>query len=49
MSKFYKGKRTAAGALVFVEETDAGHIVAAHRLRHVVHHSPTGMEWGYGG
>ena len=47
--KIYKGKRMASTALVFVQEIDAGLIVGAHRLRHVVHHSPTGLEWGYGG
>ena len=47
--KTYRGKRTAAGASIFVEFIDARGIVVAPRLKHIVHHSPTGMEWGYGG
>ncbi len=44
--KVYVGIRDADGARALVKDTATG---AAAPLRHVVRHSPTGMEWGYGG
>lgn len=45
MSKCYIGIRTLAeGVRVYVEE---GGVRAP--LEHLIYHSPTGMEWGYGG
>lgn len=45
--KIYRGKRRGWGCEVTVEnlETGSGPIP----LRHVIYHSPTGFEWGYGG
>jgi hypothetical protein len=42
----YLGIRGENGSCVFVKDTETG---AVRPLRHVVRHSPTGMEWGYGG
>lgn len=42
----YTGKRDKNGARVFVAYEPEGATVA---LPHVVLHSPTGLEWGYGG
>lgn len=36
--------RRSCGPLVFVHDG-----ANTSYLRHLVHHSPTGMEWGYGG
>lgn len=44
--KVYLGIRDADGARVLVKDTETG---AVKPLEHVVRHSPTGMEWGYGG
>ena len=42
----YHGHRTEAGTEIIAHDTIAGQ---RWPLRHVVRHSPTGMEWGYGG
>ena len=47
--KVYKGRRTANGIgnqPVIVECPATG---GSYALRHVVRHSPTGLQWGYGG
>lgn len=44
-SKTYIGVRERSGAYVYVEVADG----RRYPLRHLVYHSPTGMEWGYGG
>lgn len=42
----YNGRRTSSGSVsVWVEHEDG----STSPLRHVVRHSPTGLEWGYGG
>ncbi|MEW5931999.1 MAG: DUF6166 domain-containing protein [Bacillota bacterium] len=40
----YIGRRGPEGAAVYVEEAGV-----LRPLRHVVCHSPSGLEWGYGG
>ncbi len=44
MPKTYHGKRGGDHARVTVTEDGT-----TRPLRHIVHHSPTGFEWGYGG
>lgn len=44
MTKLIEGTRTANGTIV--EVVEAG---ARRSLRHIAYHSPTGLEWGYGG
>ncbi len=44
MGKIYYAKRCQLGATIGVREGDK-----TATLRHVVRHSPTGLEWGYGG
>lgn len=44
MGVTYRGKRVWGEAQVYVD-TDG----EVNTLRHVVHHSPTGFEWGYAG
>lgn len=44
MGKIYYGKRCQLGGTISVREGDK-----TRSLRHVVRHSPTGLEWGYGG
>lgn len=46
MGKVYIGLREADGTARIMVETDDGY---RRPLRHVVYHSPTGLEWGYGG
>lgn len=43
--KTYYGKRCQLGATISIREEDG----TTRSLRHLVLHSPTGMEWGYGG
>jgi len=46
----YKGFRGLDGAVVKVYRlSDNGEVLECVPLRHVVRHSPTGFEWGYGG
>jgi hypothetical protein len=42
----YHGRQTERGGVVHLETPD-GRVLG--RLRHVVWHSPAGMNWGYGG
>lgn len=44
MVKTYQGHRSAQGVVVEVVQDGR-----PKRLKHVVYHSPTGFEWGYGG
>lgn len=44
MSKLIEGTRTARGTIVEVVEDGS-----RRALRHIVEHSPTGLEWGYAG
>jgi hypothetical protein len=45
--KTYHGMRTEAGCTVVVEED--GELTTIHLLLNLRTHSPTGVEWGYGG
>lgn len=51
MSKVYSGRRWAAGVEVWgtVYENGQSHYTRQYIVTHIVHHSPTGIEWGYGG
>lgn len=52
MNKTYIGFVGADGEanVVVVPDQEPGALDRRpHRLRHVVHHSPTGLRWGYGG
>jgi hypothetical protein len=42
----YHGQQTARGGVVHLETPD-GQVLG--RLPHVIRHSPTGLNWGYGG
>lgn len=33
----------------FIEINEKGNIVKREMLKHIIRHSPTGMNWGYGG
>lgn len=46
----YVGERDADGiGHVYVEQRESGRLIRRFELPHVVRHSPTGLEWGYGG
>lgn len=48
--KVYTGRRTDSGTVVRVQEiSEHGTVLFDRPLRHHVKHSPTGLEWGYGG
>jgi len=42
----YHGNRTPAGTAIIAHDWHTG---SRDPLRHVIRHSPTGLEWGYGG
>ena len=42
--KTYNGQRRGTVTLITVQDT-----LGVRPLKHIVRHSPTGMEWGYGG
>lgn len=46
VDRAYRGARTSQGARVFVEDRAAG---VTRKLKHLIYHSPTGLEWGYAG
>jgi hypothetical protein len=46
--KVYKGYRTSSGPVI-IKSTEGKTGQEVEALKHVVLHSPTGMEWGYGG
>ena len=49
-STTYVGERDGDGiGHVFIELYESGQLMRRFELPHIVKHSPTGMEWGFGG
>jgi len=50
MMKIYAGKRTPEGVQITVQTVGHnGDAPQVRPLKHVAYHSPSGLEWGYGG